>query len=97
MTRSCQRIPVTCSRAFQQIEGRLGELGKGQENLGDKLDGIALAVTGNGNPKESLQSRVERLECSAATVHKCTDRFWRVLAVLASVISVAVAIVALVK
>lgn len=92
MSESCQEVHAACAHAFREIAVSCAQLGERLEAVDRRLEGIARAVVGNGKPHESLAGRVERLEAAADTRDRCGDRFWKVLAVGASVSAVVVAI-----
>lgn len=52
-----------------------------------KLDRLCEAVLGNGDPAESLASRVARLEASQETERQTADRSWKVIAIIASLLA----------
>ncbi len=55
-----------------------------------KLDRLCEAVVGDGDPADSLASRVARLEAARQAERQTTDRSWKVLAVIASLLALAI-------
>ena len=93
MEGSCGEIHAACAHTFREIVVACARLTERLEAIDRRLEGVAKAVVGNGSPRDSLLARVERLESAAVTQARCSDRFWKVLAVAASLAAVVVAIV----
>ena len=91
MSDPCREIHAACAHTFREVVVACAQLTERLEAVDRRLEGIARAVVGNGSPRDSLLARVERLEAVATTQARCTDRFWKVLAVAASVAAVVVA------
>jgi hypothetical protein len=92
MSDTCTDIHAACESTFREIVVACARLTERVEAMDRRVESVAKAVVGNGSPRDSLLARVERLEASAATRAGCADRFWKVLAVVASVAAVVVAI-----
>lgn len=72
-----------CRERFEASAQHLGR-------IETKLDRLCQAVLGNGDPKNSLASRVTRLEATGEAERQTTDRGWKAIAILASVLAVAI-------
>jgi len=92
MTQACTEIHAACAHTFREIVVSCAQLTERLDAIDRRLEGVAKAVVGNGSPRDSLLARVERLESAAATQARCADRFWKVLAVAASLAAVVVAV-----
>ena len=82
MPQSNQMLPQ-CRERFQASAQHLSRIEA-------KLDRLCEAVVGNGDPADSLASRVARLEASREAERQSTDRSWKVIAVLASLLALAI-------
>lgn len=92
MNQTCTDIHAACAHTFREIVVSCAQLTERLEAIDRRLEGVARAVVGNGSTRDSLLARVERLEATAVIQARCTDRFWKVLAVAASAAAVVVAI-----
>jgi hypothetical protein len=88
----CPDIHAACAHTFREMLVASAQLAERLEGIDRRLESIARAVVGNGSTRDSLLARVERLEAAALTQARCSDRYWKVLAVAASVAAVIVAI-----
>ena len=93
MSEPCREIQAACAHTFREVVVACAQLTERLGAMDRRLEGIAKAVVGNGDPHGSLLARVERLEAAAVTQARCSDRFWKFLAVAASVAAVIVAVV----
>ncbi len=87
----CRQATSPCALAFREIAVQYATLNERQAAMESRLEAISKAVVGNGDPKDSLVARMERLESSADTMRRCGDRFWKVFGVAVAVASVIVA------
>lgn len=87
----CKQVQGPCARAFREIAVQYATLNERQAGIDGRLEAISKAVIGNGNPKDSLVARMERIESSAETMRRCGDRFWKVFGLVVAVASVIVA------
>ncbi len=92
MEKPCTEVRAACAHTFREVLVSSAKLGERLEAIDRRLEGVAKAVVGNGSTRDSLVARVERLESAAVTQARCADRFWKVLAVAASLASVGVAL-----
>jgi hypothetical protein len=93
MSGACSEIHEACAHTFREVVVACAQLTERLQAVDRRLEGIARAVVGNGDPHDSLLARVERLESAERIQARSSDRFWKVLAVAASVAAVIVAIV----
>lgn len=90
MSDHCPNIQPACAHAFHEIALSSAQLSERSAAMDEKLDDLCQAVLGNGNPHDSLCSRVERLEAASA-------RTWKVVGVCAVVLAALVAAFGLIK
>ncbi len=72
-----------CRQRFDASNQRLAR-------IESKLDRLCEAVVGNGDPADSLASRIVRLEATREAEKQTTDRSWKVIAVIASLLALAI-------
>ena len=72
-----------CGERFDNIHQRLSR-------MDGKLDRLCEAVLGNGDPGDSLASRIARIETAGEVRRQTADRSWKVIAVIASLLALAI-------
>jgi hypothetical protein len=87
----CTQLQPACGRAFQDIAVQYATLAERTAAMDTRLEAISKAVIGNGNPKDSLLARMERVESSAEVTRRAGERFWKVFGLVVAVASVVVA------
>jgi len=83
MAEYCEGAGVECVERFARIESIL-------ESHGERLEKITKALTGNGDTRGSMTSRMAALE----QMEKDRDRVWKVIAAVSSIAAIAVSLVA---
>ena len=73
-----------------QCEERFDHLHQRLARMEHKLDRLCEAVVGNGDPADSLASRIVRMEATREAERQTTDRSWKVIAVVASLLALAI-------
>jgi len=69
---------------------RFAASGRRLERIERKLDRLCEAVVGNGDPADSLASRLARLEAAGEAARRTADLSWKIIAVVASLLAVAI-------
>ena len=84
-----------CASALKEIACHQATVDQQLTDIKTNVAKISTAVLGNGNPKNSLSSRVTALETTSKIIRRSGDRFLKIMTVVASVAAVVVAVIAI--
>ena len=91
----CDGIQPVCGVTFKAILRTLDEMRKEQaERMAEmraSIDNLYKTVLGNGDPSNSMASRLTRAETRIDEGQGATDRFWKVASVIIACVAVAIA------